>query len=365
MATIHLPALPQSLLRKNRQASCAYNHKSRRFPLLLDSDRHKTITYSRSSQHSLIPGAEHRTIAKANVLLRSHGYPVTTEATLAHWEADGPLWTEWNALCVEEIKKEIKPGDLIGLIGGNCQRAVAEAFPGNISLEPGVGYTGVFTNFCAFESNSWRSAVRGPTQGIKFYDRVIPNSYDVSEFMSPSLSDGYLLYMGRLVSSKGAAIISDLSKHIDMPIYVAGQGAELAAFGPKVQYLGLLSGNSKKQILRKATAVLVPSLYNEPFGGVNVEAQMAGVPVITTDWACFNETVIQDVTGRRCNTLQNFVDAVDWSQSLTLKDREGIAASARSRYSIEAVKRLYQEWLDDVESLAQGRGWQDLTSRTT
>jgi glycosyltransferase involved in cell wall biosynthesis len=74
------------------------------------------------------------------------------------------------------------------------------------------------------------------------------------------------------------------------------------------EYLGPV-GLERAELYQNAKAVFVPTTYVEPYGTVNVEAQMCGTPVITTDWGAFTETVIDGVTGYRCRTFGEFVQA--------------------------------------------------------
>jgi glycosyltransferase involved in cell wall biosynthesis len=105
--------------------------------------------------------------------------------------------------------------------------------------------------------------------------------------------------------------------------------------------------------MSRAHAVLVPTLYLEPFGGVAVEAQMCGTPVITTDFGAFPETVEQGVTGFRCHYLGEFLDAVARCGDL---DRGRIRDRAIQRYSLTVVAQQYQAYFERL-ALLWGAGW--------
>ena len=97
-----------------------------------------------------------------------------------------------------------------------------------------------------------------------------------------------------------------------------------------------------------AHAVLVPTLYVEPFGAVAVEAQLAGTPAIATDWGAFTETVADEF---RFRTMQEAVDAVKRAGDA---DPEKLQASALERFSLDAVAPRYEKWFRQLDSL-----WRD------
>jgi glycosyltransferase involved in cell wall biosynthesis len=104
----------------------------------------------------------------------------------------------------------------------------------------------------------------------------------------------------------------------------------------------------------KARAILAPSRYLEPFGGVAVEAQLMGTPVISSDWGGFSETVEHGKTGFRCRTLSQFVDACGAVGKL---DPRYIRRRAVDLYSLDRVKWMYQEYFTMLDDLWQPKGW--------
>jgi glycosyltransferase involved in cell wall biosynthesis len=103
-----------------------------------------------------------------------------------------------------------------------------------------------------------------------------------------------------------------------------------------------------------ARAVLMPTLFMEPFGGVAVEAQLCGTPVISTDHAAFSETVKHGFSGWRCHTLEQFVWAARNVQRLATPD--AIRERALTDYSISTVRWMFQEYFDMLRGL-WGAGW--------
>jgi len=97
------------------------------------------------------------------------------------WDANSECWKVMNARVATEINKRKQPGDIIGIIGGLCQKDIMTAVPDLRAVEWGIGYEGIIDQNChVFESNAWMHYVYG-IRGIKdgrHFDTVIPNSFD-------------------------------------------------------------------------------------------------------------------------------------------------------------------------------------------
>jgi glycosyltransferase involved in cell wall biosynthesis len=271
------------------------------------------------------------------------------------FRASDPAWTALNQEAEREIRRRLGGGrgEYLCLLGGQAQAPLA-ALPISVA-EYGVGYEGVLpTSFRAFESYAWMATVYGHLMGAaaangSFYDTVIPNCYDPGEFPAGDGEGGYLLYLGRLIPRKGVAILDDLGKR-GLPVLVGGSGE----WRPQhCAYAGSVGPAERARLLGGARALIAPSLYLEPFGGVVVEAQLCGTPVITTDWGAFPETVLEGVAGYRCRSLADFLDA--WVGVGQL-DRAAIRERALSRWTATQAKALYTAWFERLDTL-WGEGW--------
>lgn len=267
------------------------------------------------------------------------------------WDRHAECWRVMNDRAAEAIGWRQKPGDFLCLIAGLCQEDLKKKVPGMTPVEWGIGYEGILQDaFHVFESYAWMHYVYGKTGIIdgRFFDTVIPNSFDEDDFSFESDKDDYLLYLGRMTPRKGMIIVEELAK-LGHRIISAGQGDYRI---PGVEHRGVVRGDVKKKLLAEARAVVVPTIYIEPFGGVAVEAMLSGTPVITTDFGAFTETVKDGVTGYRCSTLAEFHRAAGSVQGL---DPFQIGFLA-NKYLTKLVRHSYQNYFERL-SLLSGKGW--------
>lgn len=277
------------------------------------------------------------------------------------WGPDDEHWVYFNNNAIKQIRKLIKPGDIIMHFAGYCQKQVADAFPSNRTIEAGIGYTGVYGQFNVYESYAHMHYVHGEKRDDNgnFYDTVIPNYYDLKEFpFSGELGDEkgeYFLFVGRLIDRKGYAIAQEVCKKLGKRLILAGQVGD-DGFSGYGEHIGTIDVKQRGELMSKATALFVPTKYLGPFEGVHAEAALCGTPVITTNFGVFTETVVNGQNGQRCDDFFDFINAVDWASSLSTKHRMSIRLDAQDRYSMQEVAKLYDKYIKRIARL-DGLGW--------
>ncbi len=96
-----------------------------------------------------------------------------------------------------------------------------------------------------------------------------------------------VLFAGRLVAAKGAddAVAAWQRAGVGLPLVVAGTGPERQRIEAidGVEVLGWVPHAEVSSVYARARAVLVPSVWQEPFGIVGLEALAMGVPVVAYD----------------------------------------------------------------------------------
>jgi glycosyltransferase involved in cell wall biosynthesis len=340
--TLHLLGFPHTRLDES-VPTCAYTAKVNRFRRM-DMGRDLIVYGTEGADVQLLTEFE-----------RTSLFGPDDPARLPAWPSDEQWWI-FNARAVAAIAEKATSGDLVLLAGGQSQHTVAAALPHLRFCEPFVGYEGIATDFCAFESYAWMHHVYGQ-RGIvdgRWFDTVIPNYFDPDDFPQGGGGD-YLLYVGRLIERKGVHVAQEIANHAGVPLVVAGPGPQEIA--PDAHHHGSVGPAQRAELMGGALAVLCPTVYIEPFGGVAVEAQLCGTPAITTDWGAFTETV---ETGWRFRTLAQALDCIDRARSA---DRDHIRDRALDRYSLTAVAPMFRDWFDKLDSL-NGDGWYQLPERT-
>jgi len=83
---------------------------------------------------------------------------------------------------------------------------------------------------------------------------------------------------------------------------------------------------------------------------------LCGTPLIAVDYGAFTETIIDSVTGFRCHTLEDWINAIN---NIDLIDRSVVANTARERYSLEACGKKYDKIFKDINNLWR-KGWYQL-----
>lgn len=369
---LHIVGLPHTQTTAD-YATCAYTQKIVKLCRMLHGGDRQVFLYA--GEHNDAPCDEH--VVCVTDAEREAWFGAHNEGDLGRggfdWNPGSPWWQAMNARAADAIRQRCDDHDLLLLIAGRSQQQIADALPHLIVAEWGVGYEGIITGktgspaFCAWESY-WHQAFVYGTLGWRFperygFDCVVPNFFDPDEFPHVNHGDGdYLLFVGRLIQHKGAHIAAQIAAELNMPLVVAGPGAIdqgddwVQAAEIRIEpctYVGPVGIEERAKLMAGAAALLAPTTYLEPFGGVAVEAMMCGTPAVTFDAGAFVETVQPAVSGYRFHTFHEGVQATRQAMEL---NNDAVRDYALSRYSLDAVRPLYEAWFDRLDGLWHD-GW--------
>ena len=372
--TLHVLSFPHTSTTEEF-VGCAYTSRVRRFCQMMTGGDRRVILYG--SELNDAPCDEH--VVAVSEERRQQWFGAHDENDLSRggfdWNPQSPWWSEMNARIVGEMAGRLDQHDIICFSQGRSQQLVADAFPSVIGAEIMVGYEGIMTDprpspiAAAYESHTHRHFVAG-LQGWRFpreYDAVIPNQFDPDEFPAGDGGD-YLLFMGRLVGGKAPQVAGMVADALNMKLVVAGAGAtawgdgfvessEVRVEARDLEYVGTVGVEERARLMGGAAVTLMPTIYQEPFGGVAVESMMCGTPVVGKDFGAFVETISEGVSGFTFSTLQEAVDATEKAMDL---DRRLCREYALGGYSLDAVAPMYERWFGNLDSL-WADGWKTLS----
>ena len=346
----HVISLPHTQTTRE-YVHCAYTEKVRKFCNMMKSLGHTVFLYASEDN-------EAECDELITCITKEEQYElIGIEGPLDNWKARFEVglnyWQLMNNRATTGIMERAEPTDFVCLIAGLAQQSIANALPSLITLEFGIGYGGVFANYRVFESYAWMHAVYGAQTGGnvaladgKYYDCVIPNSYEPADFSLEEKKGDYFLFMGRLIDRKGYQVAVEVCKRLGKRLLIAGQGTP-PDYG---EYVGVVRAEERNRLMGGAQALFVPTQYVGPFEGVSVEAMLCGTPIITSDWGCFAENNQHGKTGFRCRTIGEYVEAARQVHTL---DYKKIRQYALMNFSVERVKYQYQDYFEQLETLRE------------
>jgi glycosyltransferase involved in cell wall biosynthesis len=200
--------------------------------------------------------------------------------------------------------------------------------------------------------------------------RVIDNAVPVERFtFTPEVpADAPLVFLGRIEEIKGPHLAIQVARQANRQLIIAGNlpgDARSQAYfrehiepridGEHVVYVGPVDDDRKNEVLSRAAALLMPILWDEPFGIVMAEALACGTPVIGLSRGAVPEVIDTGLTGFVCDTVEAMAAVVPRLAELS---RARCRRTAETRFSqaalVEAYEALYAGVLRAVSAGPHG-----------
>ena len=188
---------------------------------------------------------------------------------------------------------------------------------------------------------------------------VVPNGVplEVFPFQRDPGPDAPLVFLGRVEAIKGPHLAIAIARRTDLPLVIAGNvppehqewfDIHIAPeLDDQIRFIGPVDDQAKAALLGRARALLMPILWDEPFGIVMAEAMACGTPVLGLRRGAVPEVVEHGVTGFVADHLEELVVAVAQLQQL---QRDACRDRVARLYSAQAVAdgylQVYRQLLD-------------------
>ena len=359
--TFHVLGLPHTKTNKEFVA-CAYTQKVWKFCKMMGERGHTLYHYGHEESNP--PYAENVTVITNKIweeVYGTHDY----KSKLFTYNTQDEAYQTFYKNAIEEIGKRKSKNDFILPFWGSGVRPICDAHPDLITVEPGIGYAGGhWANWKVFESYAIYHAYCGleavGTCKQNNYDVIIPNYFDLDEFEFNNKKEDYFLFLGRVYNGKGVNIAIQVTEYLGYKLKIAGQIDSEGPYASKefpshVEFVGYADVEKRKELMKNAKGSFLASQYVEPFGGVQIENLLCGTPTITSDWGAFTENNINGITGYRCRTFDDYLQA-----AIKINNGEINYKACREhgeKFSLESIAPKYEKFFQDVLNVYTNKGW--------
>jgi glycosyltransferase involved in cell wall biosynthesis len=176
--------------------------------------------------------------------------------------------------------------------------------------------------------------------------------------------DAPLVFLGRIEEIKGPHLAIEAARLAGRRLILAGNvppehrswfQSRIAPHidGTRVRFTGPVDDAQKSALLGGACALLMPVLWEEPFGLVMIEAMACGTPVVGLRRGAVPEVVADSATGFVVDTVEEMAAAV---RRLPALSRAACRARVEGLYSdevlVEGCLKIYAELIAQVRGPA-------------
>jgi glycosyltransferase involved in cell wall biosynthesis len=204
-------------------------------------------------------------------------------------------------------------------------------------------YEGYYSTISWSQRNGMPAIHGGTFAGVAY------NGIDVDSFPFQAEKGGYLLFLSRMSEEKGPHLAIEVARRTGRRLVMAGKVddkdrdfytsvVEPMIDSEQVFFLGEADGALKRELYRSAFCVLMPIMWDEPFGLVLTEAMACGTPVIVFNRGAAVEIVENGETGFLVDNVDEMARAVDRVSTI---DPAYCRAHVKRRFDAPVMARRY------------------------
>jgi glycosyltransferase involved in cell wall biosynthesis len=137
----------------------------------------------------------------------------------------------------------------------------------------------------------------------------IHHGVDLSEFkFKEEKSDRFLFLSKVSYPPKNVKLAIKLAKDMKFKLDIAGGWR--FSISRYLKFHGMVGGTKKYNLLTNSKAMIFPTLCEEPFGLVTIEALASGTPVISSENGAMPEIIKNGLNGFRCSDYKDYKSAI-------------------------------------------------------
>lgn len=185
------------------------------------------------------------------------------------------------------------------------------------------------------------------------YISTIYNGVRLDKFPFSESHNNYLLFVGRLHPEKGVAEAVEAALKADERLIIIGPPVTgeywdkrvKPYLGGKIEYIGYAPREGLFEYYQKAKAVLVPIMWEEPFGLVMIESMACGTPVIAFRRGSVPEIVEEGRNGFVVDSVEKMTEAIKKIDTISRKE---CRKTVEERFTIEKMVDGYEAAFEKI-----------------